>query len=60
MTKLDIETCLYGARDAMETLYSIFALQKKLFGSPDPTKNTSQPTTPICKQVYLKYSFTLI
>lgn len=46
MTKLDIETCLYGARDAMESLHSIFALQKKLFGSPDAPKDKNQTAFP--------------
>lgn len=46
MTKLDIETTLYGARDAMETLHSIFALQKKLFGSPDAPKNLNRTSLP--------------
>jgi hypothetical protein len=46
MTKLDIETCLYGPRDSMETLYDIFALQKKLFGSPDPQKDKNKTEPP--------------
>jgi hypothetical protein len=46
MTKLDIETCLYGARGAMETLQSIFALQKKLFGSPHALKDKNKMALP--------------
>ena len=53
MTKLDIETCLYGARDAMETLHTIFSLQKKLFGSPDAPKNKNQAAPPKGKYIRL-------
>ena len=42
ITRLDIEIYLYGPKNGMEAIQSLFALHKRLFGSSTPTLAPNQ------------------